>query len=91
MPIDFHPVSHARAQLMSDLHEVKLQLLKNKKQLVSKNVYGNVETFDDLTAPRIRFFNILKTYTNLIDVDTRRHDLVSLEKRQQNILCARTL
>ena len=43
----------------------KLQLLKNKKQQASQNGYGNVKTFEDLTAPRNRFSNFWKTDTRM--------------------------
>ena len=39
----------------------KPQLPRNKKALSNKLAYEIVEVFEELTAPRVRFFNILKT------------------------------
>ena len=38
----------------------KLQLLRNKKALSNKIGHENVKVIEDLTAPRVRFFNIIK-------------------------------
>ena len=39
----------------------KLQLLRNRRALSNKKGHENVKVFEGLTAPRVRFFNMLKT------------------------------
>ena len=67
----------------------KQQIPRNKKALSNKMGYENVRVFEDLTAPRLRFFNILKTDSRVSSAWTLDGTIYYVWKEDSKIYSAR--
>ena len=70
----------------------KLQLLRNKEALSNKmGYYKNERLLEDLTAPRVRFFKILKTDSRIASAWTRESTIYNVWKEYSKIYSVRGL
>ena len=67
----------------------ELQILRNNRAISNKKGYENVKVFGDLTALRVRFFNILKT--DFFSKGMPRHNFLCVERGKCNLFYTRTL